>query len=792
MQGGFLNRLRLVTLALACIALSHAAPRVRKIVLLAGVKSHGAGEHEYLATMKLIQADLPDFRSEVYADGWPADARTLDDADTIVVMSDGQDHDTPTRVPFMTPERMKVMEKEMKRGCGLVMIHYSTFISFPYDGQTLDWLGGYFNWDEKRGPVSQIKTLSADVVPATPAHQILRGVEPFHIHDEFYYKLKFRENDPRLIPILRVPALAESPIDQVVAWAVQRDDGGRGFGITSGHYFANWKDDNFRKLMLNAVVWTSGADVPSGGIRSQSGWATFSGDAQRTGWARDEVSLAPDNVHNLGMLWSSKLSSQPKQMTGPTTPVVVAENGRDGVLVAGASDDAFLVDAATGKRLWTRHFNIHGAPQRPPSWNCPGALNATPVVDNRSGAAFLVSSDGILYSLDVRNGEDRRPPIQFVPPFSKNWSLTLSNGVLYTTTSQDCNAASSGVYAFDTRDPAAGVRFFQANTTGAGIWGRAGATVDGAGRVIVSTGDGQFDPDLKKFANSILALDPKTLQISDYYTPANFDFLQRKDLDLGNTSTTVFPYEGKELIAAAAKEGVVYLLDTQSMGGDDHHAPLFRSPVYLNENAKLQLHGFWGALSTCLDDAGTRWLFAPAWGPPTAAANVSFRYGQVTHGSIIAFTIRQIGAVPQIVPVWMSRDLSYPEPVVVSNGLVFALANGANEVLDDLVTGHMLTGEERASHPSGHAVLSVLDARTGEELYSSRDTIPGWTHFGGLALLDGRVFLTTHDGTLYAFGLNSSTNQVTSVAPLTQKRHTRGSLRLDVSQKSHNRLSVNL
>jgi outer membrane protein assembly factor BamB len=756
MRGHFLNRLCVVALVFAWNVMLHAAPVVRKIVLLAGAKSHGAGEHEYLATMKLIQADLAGFRTEVYADGWPADAHTLDDANTIVVMSDGQDHDTPTRVPFMTPERMKVMEKEMKRRCGLVMIHYSTFISFPYDQQTLDWLGGYFNWDEKRVPVSKIKTLSADVALAAPSHPILRGVSPFHIRDEFYYKLKFRENDPGLVPILRVPVLAQSPEEQTIAWAFQRANGGRGFGITSGHYFENWKDDNFRKLMLNAVVWTSGADVPGDGINSQAGWTTFSGDTQRTGWARDESALSRDNIGNLGLVWSAKLATQPKQMTGPTTPVVVRTKGRDLVLLAGASDDVFVLDAATGEQLWTRHLQIHGSPRQPPSWNCPAALNATPVVNTKTGEVFLLSSDGNLYSLDVTNGEDRRPPIPFVPPFSKNWSLTLSNGFLYTTTSQDCNGARSGVYAVDTRDPKASVRFFQANTAGAGIWGRAGATIDNAGQVIVSTGDGRFDPALKKFANSIVALNPETLEISDYYTPANFDFLDRKDLDLGNTSPTVFPFEGRELIAAAAKEGVIYLLDTRSMGGGDHHSASFRSPVYLNADAKLQLHGFWGALSTWVDDQGDRWLFAPAWGPPTPAAKVSFSYGPVTHGSIIAFKIRQTGEGPQTVPIWMSKDLTYPEPVVVSNGLVFALANGANEVLDDLVTGRMLTGEERAANPSGHAILSVLDAKTGEEIYSSGDSIPGWTHFGGLALAGGRVFLTTHDGTLYAFGLNSS------------------------------------
>ena len=75
------------------------------------------------------------------------------------------------------------------------------------------------------------------------------------------------ENDARLKPILvtRPPGEAE---DQNVAWAVERKDGGRGFGFTGGHYFANWSDENFRRLILNAIVWTARAEVPAGGVDS--------------------------------------------------------------------------------------------------------------------------------------------------------------------------------------------------------------------------------------------------------------------------------------------------------------------------------------------------------------------------------------------------------------------------------------------------------------------------------------------------------------------------------------------
>jgi hypothetical protein len=51
-----------------------------------------------------------------------------------------------------------------------------------------------------------------------------------------------------------------------VAWAVERPDGGRGFGFTGGHVHLNWGDADFRKLVLNALVWTAGAEVPADGV----------------------------------------------------------------------------------------------------------------------------------------------------------------------------------------------------------------------------------------------------------------------------------------------------------------------------------------------------------------------------------------------------------------------------------------------------------------------------------------------------------------------------------------------
>jgi hypothetical protein len=49
---------------------------------------------------------------------------------------------------------------------------------------------------------------------------------------------------------------------------VERADGGRGVGFTGGHVHRNWKDDNFRKVVLNALLWICKVEVPKDGVES--------------------------------------------------------------------------------------------------------------------------------------------------------------------------------------------------------------------------------------------------------------------------------------------------------------------------------------------------------------------------------------------------------------------------------------------------------------------------------------------------------------------------------------------
>jgi hypothetical protein len=53
---------------------------------------------------------------------------------------------------------------------------------------------------------------------------------------------------------------------QHVAWAFENEFGGRAFGFTGAHFHWNWGDDNFRRIVLNAILWTAKHEVPPQGI----------------------------------------------------------------------------------------------------------------------------------------------------------------------------------------------------------------------------------------------------------------------------------------------------------------------------------------------------------------------------------------------------------------------------------------------------------------------------------------------------------------------------------------------
>ena len=486
-------------------------------------------------------------------------------------------------------------------------------------------------------------------------------------------------------------------------------------------------------------------------------WLTFSADPQRSGWARGEEILNASNVKDLKLEWKIKLPVTVQELHALTTPVIVnpvtTNRGfKEIAIVAGADNQLWAIDTDAGKVFWTKQFTIQGTPKQRPGWLCPNALTATPVIDKATRSVYVVSSDGILHHLNLVNGEDVKPPKQFTPPFAKPYSLAIVGGFLVAPIGQGCGGNKNGVFSMDLAKDDRPVTEFRSTTTGgAGIWGRAGAATDSKGRAWVETGDGPFDPATGKWADSILALDSKTMKLIDYYTPANRAWITKKDLDMGCMSPVVFRFKKWELVAGAGKEGVLYLLDADKPGGEDHRSPLYRSPLITNEDVDFAGRGFWGALASFEDSEGTRWLYLPAWGPPAnTAPKFPLSHGATQGGSIMAFKIVEKDGKPYPEAAWISRDMHAPEPPVIVNGVVFAIASGEYlRQVDD--NGRLVDSKYRGERKVHDAVLYAFDAKTGKEIWNSGKTITGFTHFGGLAVANGRVYMTSFDGNVYAF-----------------------------------------
>lgn len=488
-------------------------------------------------------------------------------------------------------------------------------------------------------------------------------------------------------------------------------------------------------------------------------WLTFGHDPQRTSWAFEETRLNPQNVSKMALAWKTKLKNESYSLSALTAPVVAsgistAKGVRSVVYVAGITGTVFALDAETGVELWNHVFKYVVLPGKggyQGTFLCPNGITATPVIDKSTNTLFVIAGNGALYGLDLGSGVVRYGPVQFVAPYSKNWSLNLVNGVLYTVLTQGCGQGLSGFYSIDVRDRHHPVihQMLLSNTDTAGIWGRGGAIIGTNGRAYGGTADGIFDPAAGDYSDTEIAVSLKDLSLLDYFLPLNWQYIRRKDFDLGSASPVFFGWKNRNLLAAGAKESVVYLLDADNLGGRDHQTTLYTSRRLGNDRQECcSGMGIWGGISTARDQDGQTWLVVPVGGPPASdGMQFPLTNGAAPHGSLMGLKVvaDEKTGNPVLEPVWVSGDFDMPDPAVIASGVVFALATGSNEVQrgGDAV-------RVKSNHP---AVLKALDLQSGKELFNSGNAIESWVHFSGLAVSDGRVFAVDHDSNVYAFGL---------------------------------------
>jgi outer membrane protein assembly factor BamB len=167
----------------------------------------------------------------------------------------------------------------------------------------------------------------------------------------------------------------------------------------------------------------------------------------------------------------------------------------------------------------------------------------------------------------------------------------------------------------------------------------------------------------------------------------------------------------------------------------------------------------WGAMATYETPDGKRFLYVPMWGPPSKLAPAfKYSYGDISTGSIMAFQVSTDSGKTILVPQWTSPNLTVPDSPTVANGVVFATQTGEQTLQAQKMPAGAPRPTAAASAtfratPVSNLILYAFDAETGKQLYSSKDTIKGWTHFSTPVVALGKVFVVTHDAHVYAFGV---------------------------------------
>ncbi|MDB5735602.1 MAG: hypothetical protein JWN16_2239 [Alphaproteobacteria bacterium] len=520
-------------------------------------------------------------------------------------------------------------------------------------------------------------------------------------------------------------------------------------------------------------------------------WITWGYDQERSGWNRAETALSPRTVAKLKPLWNTALGVPVDKyvLSTVTAPVLVAgvatpSGARDILIVHGADDRLFALDAATGAKLWEKSFPNPAHAQKSRSWLCADSPNATPTIDKARGLVFFIPSDGKLRAVSLVDGADRMAPVEFVAPFARAWSLNLIDNVIYAPSGRACGevtqtqptmyaAARSGlrrtpagplldasaVQAADVADlgnPRV-TRFYTSGARPAAPWGR-GGVAKGPGSVFTETSDGLVDPAAGDFSESVLKLAPQATRLMDSFTPKVWRDNLQHDL-AGSSSPVVFDFAGKTLVAVSQKESVLRILDAAKPGGADHMTPLWESP-HLGNDAKTGTdpsRGVWGAITT-YEAGGRRFLYVPLYGEPSKESPVfPVTNGETPNGRVMAFEVKNDGGRISAVPLWTSTDMIMPDPPVVANGVVYALSTGGQAMQNGAKPGDKrMPYPESAvlrSTPVSNMVLYAYDAVSGKPLWNSGKTMTDWVHFSEPVVAQGKVFMVTHDAHVIAFGL---------------------------------------
>jgi hypothetical protein len=338
-------------------------------------------------------------------------------------------------------------------------------------------------------------------------------------------------------------------------------------------------------------------------------------DNARTGQNTSEMILAPANVNSaqFGKLFTQSLDGQmPAQpLYDPAVFIPALNSTHNVVYVATQHDSVYAFDAdnnqgSNASPLWYMNFldPANGVTSVPEADEfCQSAytefgIQGTPVIDLTRNAIYalaMTKENGAyvhkLHALDLGTGAEL-----FGGPVVVTGSVTIDN-VLYTFIDkyqqqrpalllQDgivyigfggpgCNVKTENgwVMAYDGGSlQQVGVFDASPNVEASAVWlSGAGLAGDGAGNIYANTGDGLFDVNTggSHYGDSVLKFNQGdgVMNLVDYFTPSNQQYLQINDLDVSSGGIVLLPAVPEGNFAVAVdKNGTIYLLNQNGLG----------------------------------------------------------------------------------------------------------------------------------------------------------------------------------------------------------------------------------
>ncbi len=343
---------------------------------------------------------------------------------------------------------------------------------------------------------------------------------------------------------------------------------------------------------------------------------TYHDDNYRTGWDDEENVLTPKTVKtsSFGLLSSVSLDdqvdAQPLVVPDVTTTRGASPGQHDVVYVVTENDSVYAIDASNGEVLIQQSL---GTPVKTPlgcTNNGPNVgITGTPVIDLANNVMYVVaytSESGVptyrIHELSLSDLADVVPSVivsasheltndqafTFNARYQRQRPALLeSNGTIYAGFGSFCDY--KGAYSrgwllgwqTGTLTPIAANRLTDSLATSpddfflSSIWMSGyGPATDASGNVYFVTGNSDYSGNtyngVTNVNESVVKVTPDLSTMLSIFTPSDVGYLDEVDEDFGSGGVLLLPSlssSSTPLATAAGKDGNMYLMDQNSLGG---------------------------------------------------------------------------------------------------------------------------------------------------------------------------------------------------------------------------------